>query len=129
MPYLSAAGELAIPFTTGLLLGIGEAPEERLSDLEALLQLQHEHGHIQELIIQNFRAKPGTAMADHSEISREEHLRTIAMARLLFGPRMNIQAPPNLSFDSSASPADQSQSWQDIITAGATLGHMTGRTH
>eukprot|EP00892_Ulva_mutabilis_P006881 jgi/Ulvmu1/4565/UM002_0293.1 len=116
---IRTAGVLQIPFTTGLLLGIGESPEDRLSDLETLAQLHEEHGHVQELIIQNFRAKPGTAMAHHAEPSPEEHLRTIAMARIIFGPTMNIQAPPNLSFDGRASPQEQSLSWQAIIHAGA----------
>lgn len=113
-----SAGELRIPFTTGLLVGIGEQREDRLADLETLLQLQQEHGHIQELILQNFCAKPGTAMAEHPEPDHQEHLRTISMARILFGPSMNIQAPPNLSFEHGATPAEQAQSWQNIMDAG-----------
>ena len=115
------AGELHIPFTTGLLLGIGETPQDRLSDLEALLQLHQRYGHVQELIIQNFRAKPGTPMAAHPEPTQHAHLQTIAMARLVFGPSMNIQAPPNLSCDGNSSPEEHAASWQAIIDAGAVV--------
>lgn len=93
------AGELNIPFTTGLLIGIGETREERIESLLALRQLHSEYGHIQEIIIQNFRAKPGTKMVNAPEPSLEEHLWTIAATRLLFGPEMTIQAPPNLQPD------------------------------
>lgn len=91
------AGELAIPFTTGILIGIGETREERIDALEAIRDLHAEYGHIQEVIIQNFRAKPRTVMAAAPEPDMEELLWTIAAARLLLGPDMNIQAPPNLS--------------------------------
>ncbi len=91
------AGELAVPFTTGILIGIGETREERLQSLHALRDLHRRYGHLQEIIIQNFRAKPGTRMALAPEPGPEELKWTLAMARLLFGPRMNIQAPPNLS--------------------------------
>lgn len=91
------AGELAIPFTTGLLVGIGETRRDRIRDLLALRDIHDEFGHIQEIIIQNFRAKPDTLMADHPDAPREELLWTIAAARLIFGPAMSIQAPPNLS--------------------------------
>ena len=91
------AGELAVPFTSGILIGIGETRQERLESLLALRELHDRYGHLQELIIQNFRAKPDTRMADAPEPSLEELLWTIAVARLLFGPAMNIQAPPNLS--------------------------------
>jgi FO synthase len=94
---LEAAGRLAIPMTTGLLIGIGETRAERIESLLALRALHLRHGHIQELIIQNFRAKPGTRMADHPEPSLEELQWTIAVARLIFGASMSIQAPPNLS--------------------------------
>ena len=93
---LEAAGEAAVPFTTGLLIGIGETRRERLEALLAIRSLQRRFGHIQEVIIQNFRAKPGTRMAAAPEPSLEEHLWTIAAARLLLGPDMSIQAPPNL---------------------------------
>jgi FO synthase len=93
------AGELAIPFTTGILIGIGETRAERLEALIAIRDLHAEHGHIQEVIIQNFRAKPRTVMADAPEPDMEELLWTIAAARILLGAEMNIQAPPNLSAD------------------------------
>jgi FO synthase len=93
---LRAAGELGAPMTTGLLIGIGETRRERIESLLALREIQDTHGHLQELIIQNFKAKPGTKMAAAPEPALEEHLWTIAVARLLFGPSMSIQAPPNL---------------------------------
>ena len=93
---LLAAGELGIPMTTGLLIGIGETRRERIESLLALRAVHERHGHLQELIIQNFRAKPGTKMAGAPEPALEEQLWTIAVARLLFGPSMSIQAPPNL---------------------------------
>ena len=93
---LAAAGELSIPCTTGLLVGIGETRRERLESLLALRELHRRHGHLQELIIQNFRAKPGTRMAGAPEPALEEQLWTLAATRLIFGPGMSIQAPPNL---------------------------------
>ena len=93
---LEAAGEAAVPFTTGLLIGIGETRRERIEALLAIRALHRRFGHIQEVIIQNFRAKAGTRMAQASEPPLEEHLWTIAVARLLLGPDMSIQAPPNL---------------------------------
>jgi FO synthase len=90
------AGRQKVPFTTGILIGIGETMEERVDTLLAIRRLHEEYGHIQEVIIQNFRAKPGTLMAKSAEPEREDMLRTIAVARLLI-PEMNIQAPPNLS--------------------------------
>ncbi|MCX7143268.1 MAG: 5-amino-6-(D-ribitylamino)uracil--L-tyrosine 4-hydroxyphenyl transferase CofH [Proteobacteria bacterium] len=91
------AGEAAVPFTSGILIGIGETRAERIDALLALRDLNDRYGHIQEIIVQNFRPKPGTRMADAPAPSLEEHLWTIAAARLLFEPEMNIQAPPNLS--------------------------------
>ena len=91
------AGELQVPFTTGLLIGIGESRDERVDSLLALRDLQLRYGHIQEIIVQNFRAKPDTKLAQSREPDRTELMWTIAMARLIFGPSMNIQAPPNLS--------------------------------
>ncbi len=90
------AGELRIPFTTGILLGIGETLLERVASLRAIGDLHADHGHIQEIIIQNFRAKPTTRMASTPEPSSLDTARTIAVARLML-PGMNIQAPPNLS--------------------------------
>ena len=94
---LEAAGRLAIPMTTGLLIGIGETRRERIDSLLALREVHRRHGHLQELIIQNFRAKPGTRMATHPEPPLEELQWTLAVARLVFGAKMSIQAPPNLS--------------------------------
>jgi FO synthase len=93
---IEAAGRAKVPFTTGLLIGIGETREERIEALQAIRDSHRRHGHIQEVIIQNFRAKPGTRMVDHPEPSLDEHLWTIAVARLVLGPQMVIQAPPNL---------------------------------
>ena len=94
---IRAAGEQRVPFTSGILIGIGETREERIDSLLALRELNDRYGHIQEIIIQNFRPKPGTRMAHWPAPSLEDHLWTIAIARLLFAPSMNIQAPPNLS--------------------------------
>src|SRR5215203_2521994 len=91
------AGEAAVPFTSGLLIGIGETREERIEALLALRDLNDAYGHIQEIIVQNFRPKPTTLMAGHLAPPLEEHLWTIAMTRLLFEPEMNVQTPPNLS--------------------------------
>jgi FO synthase len=99
---LRTAGELRIPMTTGLLIGIGETRRERIESLLSLREIHETHGHLQELIIQNFRAKPGTKMAAAPEPAMEEQLWTVAVTRLLFGPRMSIQAPPNLQPDGLA---------------------------
>jgi FO synthase len=93
---LRLAGEAKVPFTTGLLIGIGETRAERIETLLAIRDLHRRYGHIQEVIVQNFCAKPDTQMHDAPEPSLEEHLWTIAAARLLLGPAMSIQAPPNL---------------------------------
>jgi FO synthase len=93
------AGELAIPFTTGILIGIGETRDERLVALEAIRDLHDRYGHIQEVIVQNFRAKAGTKMAGAPEPTLEEHLWTIRAARDVLGAEMKIQAPPNLAYD------------------------------
>ncbi len=90
------AGEQAVPYTTGILIGIGETRTERIESLLRLRELHDRYGHIQEIIIQNFRAKVGTKMCNAPEPSVDEQLWTIAMARLLFGGKMSIQAPPNL---------------------------------
>jgi FO synthase len=96
---IEEAGKLPIAFTTGILIGIGETMEERIDSLFAIRTLHEKYGHIQEVIIQNFRAKPEIPMAAHPEPSLEDMLRTIALARLILGPHMNVQAPPNLSYD------------------------------
>jgi FO synthase len=105
---LEAAGRVAIPMTTGILIGIGETREERIDTLLAIRDVHDRFGHIQEVIVQNFRAKPGTRMAAASEPGRDELMWTIAMARLILGSSMNIQAPPNLSPGGSA----------DLVRAG-----------
>ncbi|MGE0741200.1 MAG: 5-amino-6-(D-ribitylamino)uracil--L-tyrosine 4-hydroxyphenyl transferase CofH [Hyphomonadaceae bacterium] len=94
---IRAAGEAAVPFTSGILIGIGETRDERLDALFALRDLHAEFGHIQEIIVQNFRAKARTPMAGAAEPDMDDLLWTIAAARLILGPAMNIQAPPNLS--------------------------------
>ncbi len=99
---LRQAGELGIAMTTGLLVGIGETRLERVEALLALRALHEQFGHLQELIIQNFKPKPGTKMAGASAAPLHEQLWTIAVARLLFGPTMSIQAPPNLRPDALA---------------------------
>ncbi|MCP4618244.1 MAG: 5-amino-6-(D-ribitylamino)uracil--L-tyrosine 4-hydroxyphenyl transferase CofH [Bradyrhizobium sp.] len=91
------AGERKVPFTSGILIGIGETRQERIDSLLALRDLNDAHGHIQEIIIQNFRPKPGTRMENVAPPEVDDHLWTIAVARLIFEPSMNIQAPPNLS--------------------------------
>ena len=94
---MRVAGELSIPYTSGILIGIGETREERIESLLALRDLNDVYGHIQEVIIQNFRAKEGTVMAGSPEPTLDDLLWTIASARIIFGPHMAIQAPPNLS--------------------------------
>jgi FO synthase len=93
---IEEAGKLGIPFTTGLLIGIGESLDDRVDTLLAIRELHRRYGHIQEVIVQNFRVKPSIPMSHWPEPSREDMLRTIAVARLLM-PDVNIQAPPNLS--------------------------------
>jgi FO synthase len=105
---IEAAGEAAVSFTSGILIGIGETRRERIEALLALCESQIRHEHIQEIIIQNFKAKPDTKMASAPEPDRADHLWTIAIARLIFGPAMNIQAPPNLMPDAL----------EDMIAAG-----------
>ncbi|MEM9550935.1 MAG: 7,8-didemethyl-8-hydroxy-5-deazariboflavin synthase CofG [Pseudomonadota bacterium] len=94
---LDRAGEQKVPFTTGLLIGIGETWDERIEALYAINETHLRHGHIQEVIIQNFRSKPGIAMEAHPEPSLQDMLRTIAAARIILSPDISVQAPPNLS--------------------------------
>lgn len=94
---IELAGELGIPFTTGLLIGIGETRRECIAALLALRRLHRAYGHIQEVIIQNFRAKPDTPMGQASDAPAEELLWTVAVARIILGPAANLQVPPNLS--------------------------------
>ncbi|MQA12785.1 MAG: 7,8-didemethyl-8-hydroxy-5-deazariboflavin synthase subunit CofH [Pseudonocardiaceae bacterium] len=96
---LESAGELAIPFTTGILVGIGETEADRVSALRAIAEAHRRHGHVQEVIVQNFLPKPGTAMRDEPACPPEEHARAIALARLILPPEVHVQAPPNLSDD------------------------------
>jgi FO synthase len=93
------AGAAGVPFTTGILIGIGETREERLDALLALRDLHSEYGHLQEIIVQNFRAKAGTRMARAPDAEHDDLKWTIAIARLAFGAHMNIQVPPNLSYE------------------------------
>ncbi len=93
------AGELRIPFTSGILIGIGETRRERIDALLALRELGEQHGHLGEVIVQNFRAKPGTRMAGHPDVALDEHLWSVAVARIVLGPGWHVQAPPNLAYD------------------------------
>lgn len=97
MRMIDEAGELKIPFTTGILIGIGDTPAERAESLIAIRDTHERHGHIQEVIIQNFRAKPGIPMEDAPEPGALDMARAIATTRLVLGPDTNVQAPPNLS--------------------------------
>jgi FO synthase len=94
---LQLAGELRVPFTTGILIGIGETRAERLEALFAIRDRDRRFGHVQEVIVQNFRAKPGTKLAQAAEPDLNDLIWSIAAARLILGPAMNVQAPPNLS--------------------------------
>src|SRR4029078_7391885 len=96
---LAEAGKLRIPFTTGILIGIGENWAERIDALLAIRDLHARYGHIQEVIVQNFRRTPTIPMQSHSHGSGDDMLKTIALARLIFGGEMNLQAPPNLTPD------------------------------
>jgi FO synthase len=105
---IKEAGRLKIPFTTGLLIGIGETPEERADSLFELKRLHDEYNHIQELIIQSFCPKPGTPMKDRPEPHLSEVMRTVAVARMIFQGRTNIQTPPNLIH----------QRYREVLAAG-----------
>lgn len=94
---LEIGGELGVPFTTGLLVGIGENRLERIDALLEIRKLHDAHGHIQEVIIQNFRAKPNTPMGGELDADGQELIWTVAVARLILGPGMNLQVPPNLN--------------------------------
>lgn len=104
---IAEAGKQNVPFTSGLLIGIGESPEDRVDALLAIRDLHDRYGHIQEVIVQNFRVKPAIPMANWPEPTRGEMFRTVAVARLLL-PNVNIQAPPNLS----------APYYEDLVDAG-----------
>ncbi|MGH4005936.1 MAG: 7,8-didemethyl-8-hydroxy-5-deazariboflavin synthase CofG, partial [Pseudonocardiaceae bacterium] len=116
---LHAAGELAIPFTTGILVGIGETEADRVTALEAVAEAHHQYGHVQEVIVQNFLPKAGTAMRQVPPCPPEEHLRAIALARLLLPPEVHVQAPPNLTDDPAGVLAAGIDDWGGVspITA------------
>src|SRR5918999_1262254 len=99
MRTIEDAGRLSIPFTTGILVGIGETLRERTESLLAIRELHRKYRHVQEVIVQNFVPKPGTAMRNAAPPTSDEFLAAIAVARIVFGPRMHVQAPPNLSDD------------------------------
>jgi FO synthase len=105
---IESAGQLSMAFTTGILIGIGETPEERVDALLAIHSAHSKYGHVQEVIVQPFRAKPDIRMAQAPEPSTEDLERTIAVARLIFGGEMNIQSPPNLL----------SEDYPDLLQAG-----------
>jgi 7,8-didemethyl-8-hydroxy-5-deazariboflavin synthase CofG subunit len=94
---LERAGAHRVPFTTGLLIGIGETWEERIEALAAIDAAHRRHGHVQEVIVQNFQRKPDIAMADHPEPELDDMLRTLAAARIILSSDISLQAPPNLS--------------------------------
>jgi FO synthase len=96
---IEEAGRQRIPFTTGILIGIGETWDERIDSFFAIRELHERYAHIQEVIVQNFRAKPEIPMHEWPNATKQEMLKTIAIARLIFGGEMNIQAPPNLTPD------------------------------
>jgi 7,8-didemethyl-8-hydroxy-5-deazariboflavin synthase CofG subunit len=99
---LEAAGELRIPFTTGILIGIGETLDERVDALFAIREINEKYGHIQEVIVQNFRAKSDTLFANRPEPAEQDVARTAAVARLILGNNVNLQVPPNLSQENYA---------------------------
>ncbi len=93
---IRAAGELRIPFTTGILVGIGESVEDRIDSLQSIAAVHEEYGHIQEVIIQNFTPKPNTSMADHVPPTREEMMQAVRLARTILSPDVAVQVAPNL---------------------------------
>src|SRR5690606_5339096 len=94
---LEDAGRLSIPFTTGILVGIGETLAERAESIFAIRQVARQFGHVQEVIVQNFRAKPDTALRHHDDLGHDEYLAALATSRMVLGPKMRLQAPPNLT--------------------------------
>lgn len=119
---LEAAGQQGVPFTTGLLIGIGETWEERVETLEAIRRIHERYGTVQEVIVQNFRAKPGIAMAEWPEPDLDEMRRTIAAARLLLPPEISLQAPPNLAAEYPAYLAAGLNDWGGV--SPVTIDHI-----
>ncbi|MGI9050316.1 MAG: 5-amino-6-(D-ribitylamino)uracil--L-tyrosine 4-hydroxyphenyl transferase CofH [Rubrobacteraceae bacterium] len=115
---LEAAGEHSVPFTTGILIGLGESIEDRVDTILAIREVHERHGHVQECIVQNFRAKPGTRMEDSPEPDEREMLATIALARLLLPPEMTVQAPPNLAGPAGSNGSNGRPSYAKYIEAG-----------
>jgi FO synthase len=119
---LEAAGVARVPFTTGILVGIGETRAERIDALLAIRTSHARHRHVQEVIVQNFLPKPGTAMHLHSACDRDEFVWTVAVARLVLGPDMHVQAPPNLSDDLGALVAAGIDDWGGV--SPVTIDHV-----
>ncbi len=119
---LERAGEARVPFTTGILIGIGETFEERIDSLVAIREAHLKYGHIQEVIVQNFQAKKGIAMADHPEPTSDDMLRTLAAARLILPAEISLQAPPNLSKRHQAYIAAGINDWGGI--SPLTIDHI-----
>jgi FO synthase len=119
---LEAAGRARVPFTTGILVGIGETRAERIDALLAIRDSQARHRHVQEVIVQNFLPKPGTAMHEHAACDRDEFIWTVAAARLVLGPDMHVQAPPNLSDDLGALAAAGIDDWGGV--SPVTIDHV-----
>jgi FO synthase len=115
---LEAAGELAIPFTTGILVGIGETAADRLDALLAIAAAHRRHGHVQEVIVQNFLPKPGTGMRAAPPCPPEDHLAAIAMARLVLPPDVHVQAPPNLAGGGGTKPTVDTDDLGPLLDAG-----------
>jgi FO synthase len=119
---LEAAGAARVPFTTGVLVGIGETRAERVDALLAIRDSHARHGHVQEVIVQNFLPKPGTAMHQHPPCDRDEFVWTVAAARLVLGPDMHVQAPPNLSDDLAPLVAAGIDDWGGV--SPVTIDHV-----
>ncbi len=119
---LERAGEARVPFTTGILIGIGETFAERIESLYAIRDAHLKHGHIQEVIVQNFQAKKGIAMSDHPEPTLDDMLRTLAAARLILPAEISLQAPPNLSKRHQAYIAAGINDWGGI--SPLTIDHI-----
>lgn len=119
---LERAGQLDVPFTTGILIGIGENWQERVESLIAINEIHQQYGHIQEVIVQNFCAKPDTGMANAPEPEFEDMLRTLAVARLILDPSISLQAPPNLQSRYSAYLNSGINDWGGI--SPLTLDHI-----